>query len=220
ASENNPSPAAEAEPGPTSDSSRVPTPQEGASDEKPSDLQFDWDEFESSPMKESLHRLCKRFSSSSPEEKCDMATFIARNQLYMMMEHYMESEETGCDQLMCGVFWECKGDYNNCLNVFLAKLNESQIQDSEELPLDKVKALRGIRTIVADLIDMLDLRRWLPYHFVALTNVLVKQFQPKEQGTSSKVKKYTVPGEAIDIFQVLLQRLDLVHDMKLKMPFG
>ncbi|XP_042299838.1 uncharacterized protein LOC121917780 isoform X2 [Sceloporus undulatus] len=193
---------------------RVQEVQESTSDEKCSDQEFDLSEFNSSPTKEALHRLCKKYSNLSQEEKWDMADAIARNHVNLMVDHYLESKETACDELMCAVLSEGQCNHHICLTHFFMKMIESQMLYGEEPPLAKVKALRGIRAIVADLSDTQTLKNKLLFHFVTLANFLVSQCQTKEQGTREKLKTYLVPGEAIDIFAILLQRLDLVHNMK------
>ncbi|XP_042321081.1 uncharacterized protein LOC121929520 [Sceloporus undulatus] len=202
---------AEADPGPRSD--RVPEVQEKTSDEKRSDHMLDLNEFNSAPTKEALHKLCNKYAGFSKEERWDIADAIASNHLDLMLDHYLESQETACSDLMHGVFAEGSCSLNTCLNHFIVKLNEGQITESKELPLAKVRALRGIKAIVQDFCNIQDLKDWLSFHLVTLANVLVSQFQREEKGTSRKPKMYLVPGEAIDILSILLQKLDLVQNM-------
>ncbi|XP_042296419.1 uncharacterized protein LOC121915884 [Sceloporus undulatus] len=127
----------EGDPGPKAD--RVPEPQGRTSDKKRSHLVFDEDAFNSSPTEENVHKICKMFPKFSKEDKWKFADSTALKHLDLILEHFLASQETACDQLMYAVLASPRCNRDKFMNEFIIKVNEYQMEDSEELPLAKVR---------------------------------------------------------------------------------
>ncbi|XP_042326056.1 uncharacterized protein LOC121931947 [Sceloporus undulatus] len=206
----------EANSNPGHGSDRTPEPQ-GTFDEERSNQVFDVDKLNSLSTNEDLHCLCKKFPRFSLGVKNYTANIIASRHLGLMIEHFLHSPETVCTELMYAVLASSHCNLDISLACFMKQVNGGWLmQESEEKLLAKVKAIRGIEAIVRHLSDTESLNAWLPYHFTTLANVLVSHFQPKKEGTTRKFKTYLVPGEVIDIFAILLQRLNLVYQINSK----
>nr|XP_060615746.1 uncharacterized protein LOC132765480 [Anolis sagrei ordinatus] len=129
--------------------------------------------------KEHLHRLCQLVCSPSSAEAMQAVDYVARKQLKMATDHFLESNGRPCGELVCAVLNSQYCCLEAALDLFLAKVKEGPwlAQEGEEQggptwDAATARATRAIGGIIKHIRDSTRLEEW----FVELLLALVTNF--------------------------------------------
>ncbi|XP_062817030.1 uncharacterized protein LOC134293434 isoform X1 [Anolis carolinensis] len=174
-----------------------------------------WSSLDPEQAKQHLHHLCLLVCSSSSAEVTQAVDYVARKHLKMATDHFLESGERACGELVSAVLNSPYCCLEAALDLFLAKVKEGPwlAQEGEEQgspTFDAVtaRATRAIGGIVRHIRDSTRLEGWFLELLLALVTNFIEVTRPGLEAPSrNRSNSYVPPEELANIIIVLVKRV-------------